>query len=307
MAELTHFDDVGMDTASLAGPLAAKLAAMRAAGFTRVMLDAADLAAHDGGFDDAVRVVRASGLAVCGLRQLRGFEGLAGAAHEYKVDIARSLIEACAALGGRVLLAAASTEPQASGEREHIAQDLRKLATMAVPFGIRIAYEATSDARHVASLGAAADVVALADCPNLGLGIDSFHSFAGGSLQEIEDMQATLEELDIERLFAVQLSDFLWRSAGTSGERAAAGEHFRVFPGQGAHSAELQALVLGLDRLGYRGPYSLAVHNADYLQLAPATVAERARRAAVWLAEDVLRRAVPLPHQLLQPRGQPAA
>lgn len=300
MAEVTHFDDFGMDTMSLAGPLAGKLAAMREAGFVRVMLEAGDLAAHPGGVEAAVREVRDSGLTVSGLRVLHGFEGLEGPAHEYKVDIARALIGLCAALGCRMLLAASTTDPHASGDAAHIARDLRKLATMAVPFGIRIAYEGVAWARHVAGPLAAAEVVARVDCPNFGLGLDSYHSFASGTAVE------TLEEIDIERVFVVQLSDFLWRGLDSAEERIATAEHFRVFPGQGAHGLELQQLVLTLDRLGYRGPYSLAVSNRDYLQLPPASVAARARRAAVWLAEDVLRRAVPLPHQLLQPRGRTA-
>ena len=48
-----------------------------------------------------------------------------------------------------------------------------------------------------------------------------------------------------------------------------------------------------LDRLGYRGDYSFEVFNDDYQQLPLPVVAERARRAAVWLAEDVLRRSLP--------------
>lgn len=47
-----------------------------------------------------------------------------------------------------------------------------------------------------------------------------------------------------------------------------------------------------------RGDYSFEVFNDDYQQLPLPVVAERARRAAVWLAEDVLRRSVPLPHTM---------
>ena len=297
MAEATHLADFGMDTVSLAGPLAARLAAIRGAGFERVLLAAGDLVAHPGGFDAAVREVRASGLVVAGLRALRGFEGLEGALHGYKVEVARSMIEMCAALGCRLLLASSSTEAHASGDREHIARDLRKLATMAVPSGIRIAYESLSWGRHVRDLRQAWEVVERADCPNLGLGLDSYHSFASGMPLEV------LDEIDVERVFLVQLSDFLWPSVATTEERIATAEQFRVFPGEGAHSDALQRLVLALDRLGYRSGYSFDVANADYLQLPAATVAGHARRAAVWLAEDVLRRAVPLPHQLLLPRG----
>ena len=52
----------GMDTISLAGPLEAKLQAMKDAGFSQVMLKANDLVGHPQGLDAAVAAVRASGL-----------------------------------------------------------------------------------------------------------------------------------------------------------------------------------------------------------------------------------------------------
>jgi hypothetical protein len=42
--------------------------------------------------------------------------------------------------------------------------------------------------------------------------------------------------------------------------------------------------------MGYRGDYSFEVFNDDYQQMPLPLVAERARRSAAWLAEDVLRR-----------------
>ena len=80
--------------------------------------------------------------------------------------------------------------------------------------------------------------------------------------------------------------------------------HFRVFPGEGVHSDALADLVMRLDRIGYRGDYSFEVFNDDYQQMPLATVAERARRSAVWLGEDVLQRAVPLPEQIRLRRSE---
>jgi hypothetical protein len=50
--------------------------------------------------------------------------------------------------------------------------------------------------------------------------------------------------------------------------------------------------------MGYGGDYSFEVFNDDYQQMPPDIVVARARRAAIWLAEDVLRRALPLPNQM---------
>lgn len=282
----------GMDTITFAGPLEAKLAAMKAAGFSQVMLKANDLVGHPGGLDAAVQAVKDSGLRGTGFQVLRDFEGLSGHLHHYKMDIAKSMLEMCAALGCKVLLACSSTSTHASQDLDHIARDLRKLAMLALPLGIRIAYEGLSWGRTINEFTTAWDVVCRADCPNLGLGIDSFHIFAAKtSLEEID-------YLDPEKIFLVQLADFMWQETRTFEERMTTARTFRVFPGEGVHSEQLVDLVLRLDRLGYEGDYSFEVFNDDYQQMPLPQVAERGRRSALWLAEDVLRRSVPLPNQM---------
>ena len=282
----------GMDTITLAGPLEAKLEAMAEAGFGQVMLKANDLVGHPQGWQAAVKAVRASGVRGTGFQVLRDFEGLSGHLHQYKVDIAKTMLEMCAALGCEVLLACSSTSVHASQDLDAIARDLRKLALLAVPFGIRIAYEGLSWGRTVNEFTTAWDVVCRADCPNLGLGIDSFHILAAGTPLD------AIDELDAGRIFLVQLSDFLWQETRTFEERMATARTFRVFPGEGVHTQELVQLVLKLDALGYAGDYSFEVFNDDYVQMPLPYVAQRARRAALWLGEDVLRRAAPMPDAL---------
>jgi sugar phosphate isomerase/epimerase len=109
-----NIDDFGMDTISLAGPLEAKLQAVRAAGFGQIMLSARDIVGHPDGLEAAVQAVRASGLRVTGFQVLRDFEGLSGHLHDYKVDIAKSMLEMCAALGSKILLVCSSTSVHAS-------------------------------------------------------------------------------------------------------------------------------------------------------------------------------------------------
>ncbi len=279
----------GMDTITLAGPLEAKLDAMAAAGFGQVMLSARDVVGHPGGVGAAVAAVRASGLRPTGFQVLRDFEGLSGHLHGYKVDIAKGRLEMCAALGSRVLLACSSTSRHASQDFDDIARDLRKLAMLAVPLGIKVAYEGLSWGRTIHEFTAAWDVVSRADCPNLGLGLDSFHVFAAGTALD------GIDALDPERIFLVQLSDFMWNETPTFEERMTTARTFRVFPGEGVHSEALADLVLRLQRLGYAGDYSFEVFNDDYQQLPLDTVAARAHRSALWLAEDVMHTPRPLP------------
>jgi len=283
-----NLDHFGMDTITLAGPLEAKLRAIREAGFTQVMLNANDLAGHPGGPQAAVEAVRTSDLRVTGFQVLRDFEGLSGHLHAYKVDIAKAMLEMCRALGARVLLACSSTSSHATSDADSLKKDLQKLAMLAVPYGIRIAYEALSWGRHVSEYPQAWELVAEADRANLGLALDSFHMLATGTSRE------ALEEIDPAKVFLVQLADFMWREIRSREERIDTARHFRVFPGEGVHSADVAELVRTLDRLGYRGDYSFEVFNDDYAQLPVAVVAERARRSVKWLTDQVSRRSLPL-------------
>lgn len=288
MTRLTgNWDDFGMDTISLAGPLETKLRAIREAGFTQVMLSARDLVSHPEGVSAACRVVRESGLRVTGLQVLRDFEGLDGQLHEYKVDVAKSMLEMCGEVGSRLLLVCSSTLSHATSDRDQIARDLRKLAMLAVPCGVRVAYEALSWGRDIDEPSAAWEVVVRADTPNLGLGFDSFHCLA------TKTPVRELDAIDAERIFLVQLADFLWSEVRSPEERIATARHFRVFPGEGVHTLDVAEMVRHLVANGYRGDFSFEVFNDDYVQLRPSFVADRARRAAEWLGEEVLQRSVP--------------
>jgi len=287
-----NIDDFGMDTISLAGPLEAKLKAVREAGFTQIMLAARDIVGHPEGMQAAVAAVRASGLHVTGFQVLRDFEGLSGHLHDYKMDIAKSMLDMCHALDCRLLLVCSSTSVHATGETAALVKDLRKLAMLAIPMNIKIAYEALSWGRVVNEFPQAWEIICQADMPNLGLGFDSYHMFATNT---------SLEELDIldpDKIFLVQLADFMWTEIKSVEERIATARHFRVFPGEGVHSEALATLVTRLHGLGYRGDYSFEVFNDDYQQMPLPSVAERAWRSALWLGEDVLRRSVPLPNQM---------
>ena len=282
-----NIDDFGMDTITLAWPLEAKLRAIRGAGFTQVMLNAGDIVGHPDGEDAAVRAVRESGLRVTGFQVLRDFEGLSGHLHAYKVDVAKAMLVMCRALGSTVLLACSSTSAHATGEPELLIRDLRKLALLAVPFGIRIAYEALSWGRHVNLPVQAWDIVRTADRANLGVCIDSYHVLAHRAAGGVG------VDVDPRKVFLVQLSDFLWQETRSPEDRMETARHYRVFPGEGVHSAEVGTLVRALDDQGYRGDYSFEVFNDDYKQLPLPMVAARARRSVRWITGLVSRRSLP--------------
>lgn len=289
---MSSIADFGMDTISLGGGLDIKLRAIREAGFGQVMLSARDLVQHPGGVDEAIAIVRHSGLRVTGFQVLRDFEGLSGHLHEYKVDVAKSMMEMCAALRCKVLLVCSSTSQHATDQRDALVKDLRKLAMLAIPMGIKVAYEGLSWGRTVNEYTTAWELVEQADCPNLGLGIDSYHIFATQTPLD------ALEMVDARKIFLVQLADFMWQEVRTVEERITTARHFRVFPGEGVHSRQLAELVMKLDQMGYTGDYSFEVFNDDYQQIPPTTVAQRAEKSAQWLAETILQRSVPLPGKM---------
>jgi sugar phosphate isomerase/epimerase len=282
-----NLDHFGMDTITLAGPLEAKLRAIKGAGFTQVMLNATDVVGHPNGEEAAVEAVRASDLRVTGFQVLRDFEGLSGHLHAYKVDVAKAMLSMCRALGSNVLLACSSSSAHASGDTALLVKDLRKLATLAVPLGIKIAYEALSWGRHVNQVMQSWDLVAEADRANLGVTLDAFHILA-----QKTDL-GVLDGIDPAKVFLVQLSDFLWQETRTPDERIETARHYRVFPGEGVHSDQVSDMVRRLDAMGYRGDYSFEVFNDDYRQLPLPMVADRARQSVKWIAGVVSRRSLP--------------
>jgi sugar phosphate isomerase/epimerase len=294
-----NFSDFGIDSASLAGSLETRLAAARQAGFSQVMISATDIVGHPANTATAVRIIRDSGLRVTGLEALRDFEGLTGKMHDYKIDVAKSMLELCGRIGGRLLLIEASASVHADVAAEKIARDLRKLAFLALPMGIRIAFKGLSWSRTVRNFAGAAEIVSLANCPNLGLAIDAFDVIAAG---------VPLEDLELifpQQIFLVQLSDFMLQEIQSTEEQAATAAHFRVFPGEGAHSDEIAKFILKLEEIGYFGDYSFDVYNSDHLQMPPEVIADRARRAADWLGESVLRRTLPVPNMDRLRRAKP--
>ncbi len=280
-----------MDTITLPGSLESKLDAAVSAGFSQITLWAKDLVGHPDGYEAALNEVSLSGLRVNAIQVMRDYEGLSGALHRYKIETVKTMLRLCAAVGAERLLICSSTSGHASGDLDHIAADLRKVAMLATPLGIRVGFEALSWGRYVSDFALSWEIVQRADRANLGVCIDSFHVLANCGLNGTDF--AALESIPGERIAFVQLSDFLWKAVRTPEERIETARHLRVFPGEGVHSQELSRMIRMIDRSGYRGDWSFEVFNDDYLQMPGAAVAQRAREAAMWVAAQSERRSLP--------------
>ena len=292
-----NLGDFSMDTITLPGSLESKLDAANAAGFSQITLWAKDLAGHPDGYEAALNEVRLSGLRVNGIQVMRDYEGLSGPLHRYKVETVKTMLKLCEAVGAERLLICSSTSAHASGDVDHIAADLRKVAMLATPLGIRVGYEALSWGRHVSDFELSWEIVQRADRANLGVCIDAFHVLANCGLNGTNfDALATIPG---ERIAFVQLSDFLWKAVRTPEERIETARHLRVFPGEGVHSAELSRMIRMIDRSGYRGDWSFEVFNDDYLQMPVDIVAQRVRGATGEAREISPRRPPTRPAPLL--------
>jgi sugar phosphate isomerase/epimerase len=246
------------------------------------MLNAADLVGHPSREDAAVRAVRESGLSVTGFQVLRDFEGLSGHLHAYKLDVAKAMLAMCRALGTNVLLACSSTSAHATGDKDSLIRDLRKLALLAVPYRIRIAYEALSWGRHVNRWHQAWDIVRRCDRENVGLNLDFFHMSVHGD--DGAEMLAQLAEVPVEKIFLVQLADYFFEYSDRQADMIELARHQRLFPGEGLH--DVRDLVQLLEDKGYRGHYTFEVFNDDYVNSDPMVIGQRAMKSARWISES---------------------
>lgn len=284
------FDSVALDASSMAGPLEARLHAAVSRGFRRMVFAASDLVGHPQGVEAAVALVRGAGVRVQALRQLSDFEGLEGPLHEYKVTVAKGLLGLCRAIGAPMLLVSASGVPEAAADPVRVARDLAKLATLAVPKGVDIAYQGRPGSAVACDVVSAEERVNAAERANLGLAIDTGHLFVA---------DRGLDALDRcygDRLFLVGLSDAI---ALHSQEQARGERDFvRVFPGDGSHAESLLELIRRLRVIGFHGGFYLNACNDDFAQLPPELVADQARESLLWLIDqlrhiDLPRRRIP--------------
>ena len=75
---------------------------------------------------------------------MRDYEGLSGPLHRYNIETVRTMLKLCEDVGAERLLICSSTSPHASGKIDDIAADLRKVAMLAAPLGLRVGFEALS-------------------------------------------------------------------------------------------------------------------------------------------------------------------
>jgi 2-keto-myo-inositol isomerase len=150
--------------------------------------------------------------------------------------------------------------------KEHTVEALRKLAEVAAPYGVKLAFEFLAPANcSVRTLAHGWEIVHATARDDVGLVLDTYHFFVGGSSWE------SLEEFDLDRLFLVHLNDV----EDLPLERLSDGD--RLLPGEGI--LPLGRILASLKARGYDGAYSLEVMRPAYRRRDPLEYARAGKEA----------------------------
>lgn len=253
-------DRAALNLASLGpAPLESKLYAAAAAGFRAVGLVRQEMQKAGA---DGQREVRLSQLAPAELMGISGWMAPDHPSLAVAMAQAETTFELAATLGCSVAIA---WPPMEAVDPVAAARAFADLCRLAEPLGVRVGLEFLGNSRGVSTLAAAWEIIELADSPNGGLVIDTFHFHRGGSSPEM------LEPVTGNKIFLVQISD-----AVDLPLRELRDGH-RVYPGSGA--IPLEPLLAAVREKGYSSYYSLELHNEGYWQQDPLLVAREGFRA----------------------------
>lgn len=194
---------------------------------------------------------------------------------------------------------------EASGDLGLIVADLRLVADMGAPEGIRFAYEALCWGTHVDTWERSWEVVQGVDRPNFGICLDTFN-IAGKVYADPESISQTrasaeldidasldrLRKIDARKIFVVQVVDAqklaeplvpghpLYHADQPS--RMSWSRNCRLFYGEtdrGAYLPVQKILHTIIVELGFRGPVSAELFNACLVDPRPHMPEQLARRA----------------------------
>ena len=256
-----HSEKLCLNSITLSGDLDAKLTAAKGAGFTAISLWEKDLRGYPEGPQAARSAVARHGLAIPEFLPLADWQLKTGQARESALRHAEEHFDFMKSLGFDTAVVVAGL---GLGTMDQAVRDLQELADLAAARKVRLAYEFLAWAKWQRDLRTSWDIVERADRSNLGLVIDSFHVFKGGS------SLADLREIPIERVFIVHVVDAPERDM----DLIELCRHHRVFPGEG--SLPVRAMVDVLREKSYDGWYALEIFNDEYWKRDPRQVAEEA-------------------------------
>jgi 2-keto-myo-inositol isomerase len=154
---------------------------------------------------------------------------------------------------------------------EHV-RAIRALSAIARPYGVKLAFEFLGFGWCcVRTPRGAQEILAKAQCDNVGMVVDVAHFYIGGGLL------SEIEALDPNIIYAFHLDDV--EDVSKEGYTDAS----RVLPGTGV--APVAEVCAALQKIGYNGPCSIELFRPEYWGWDPQELAHRVRAAS----EGVLR------------------
>ncbi|MER5646339.1 TIM barrel protein [Streptosporangium sp. NPDC002524] len=262
-------------TVSVSGTLTEKLIAIATAGFDGVEIFENDLLVCPHPPEEIRARAADLGLGIDLYQPFRDFEAVPAAVLEANLERAERKFRVMERLGADLLLVCSNVSPASIGDDALAAEQLRRLAERAAEHGIRIAYEALAWGRHVNEYLHAWRIVRMADHPNLGTCLDSFHILSRGS------DPIGIEAIPGEKIFFLQLAD----APLLSMDVLQWSRHYRCFPGQG--TLDVAGLVRHALNAGYDGPLSLEVFNDHFRQADTGRTARDGMRSLIALEQTL--------------------
>ncbi len=180
------------------------------------------------------------------------------------------------AIGCRKLVVVPSPKPPDTNgnaiKRESV-QVLRDLAAIAEPHGVELAFEFLGQPNcSVSTLGQCWEIVKETDRPNVGLVLDTFHFFAGGS------SLASILDVDPQKVFIFHIND------AENLPPAQLTDAHRLLPGEGV--IPLCEILERLDAIGFDGLCSIELFRPAYWERDPEELARDAHAKTATLLRD---------------------
>ncbi|GAA1353124.1 dehydroshikimate dehydratase QsuB [Arthrobacter koreensis] len=261
-------------TVCLSGTLEDKLRACAAAGFDGVEIFEQDLVVSPSTPEQIGDLAQELGLTLDLYQPFRDFEGVEEDVLADNLRRAEAKFRLMNRLGIDTMLVCSNVATATIDDDAVAAAQLRRMGETAARYGVRLAYEALAWGRYVSDFEHAWRIVELADHPNVGTCLDSFHILSRRWNPE------AIENIPAEKIFFVQLAD----APELSMDVLSWSRHYRVFPGEGAFG--LVTFMGHLVRSGYNGPVSLEIFNDVFRQAAEERTAVDAMRSLIRLAEQ---------------------
>lgn len=264
-------------TVCLSGGLVEKLHACARAGFDGVEIMDADLIAAPESPEEIRALCDRLGLTIDLFQPFRDVEGVDDATFTDNLRRAEAKFAVMRRLGADTMLVCSNVGTATIDDDALAARQLRALGEAAAAHGIRIAYEALAWGRFVDDYRHAWRIVELADHPNVGTCLDSFHVLSRGH------DPAQIAQIPGEKIFFLQLAD----APALDMDVLSWSRHHRLFPGEG--DFDLVGFARQVVHAGYTGPWSLEVFNDTFRQTDVVRTAAHARRSLTSLADRVAR------------------